>query len=179
MEDDEIAAAMGFSAFGAAPRKRKYDNSGSPPRPTASSSSGANTTRLGARPKMEDGASGHAQDSSVEDRDSAVVESTETAPYPATNARGKLKQPAATGLAAFLALGSTLPDEQPPTAQQEPTTDAQANEPSPQVSFGGPPITQAELNRLRQGVKNDDGDPAYFLPSFVEDPWARLKQQQR
>lgn len=44
------------------------------------------------------------------------------------------------------------------------------------VSFGGPPITRGELNALKFGVKNANGDIAYFLPSFVEDPWASLKK---
>jgi len=44
------------------------------------------------------------------------------------------------------------------------------------VSFGGPPITRGELNALKFGVRNPNGDMAYFLPNFVEDPWARLTQ---
>ncbi|KAI8938819.1 hypothetical protein NX059_004681 [Plenodomus lindquistii] len=42
------------------------------------------------------------------------------------------------------------------------------------VSFGGTPITRGELNALKFGVKNSNGDTAYFLPDFVEDPWAKL-----
>lgn len=31
------------------------------------------------------------------------------------------------------------------------------------------------LQALRQGVRNANGDMVYFLPSFLEDPWRRLK----
>ena len=44
------------------------------------------------------------------------------------------------------------------------------------VSFGGPSISRTELNSLRNGVRTENGDTAYFLPSFVEDPWARLRK---
>jgi len=30
-----------------------------------------------------------------------------------------------------------------------------------------------ELAALRKGVRDRDGDVAYFMPSFVEDPWNR------
>ena len=43
------------------------------------------------------------------------------------------------------------------------------------VSFGGPSIPRAELGALRQGVIDASGDKAYFLPSFVEDPWAKTR----
>lgn len=35
-------------------------------------------------------------------------------------------------------------------------------------------LDDAELNALRQGVRNEAGDLVFFKPSFVEDPWARL-----
>ncbi|KAH9869652.1 hypothetical protein IAQ61_006862 [Plenodomus lingam] len=47
------------------------------------------------------------------------------------------------------------------------------------VSFGGPPITRNELNALKFGVQDENGDTAYFLPNFVEDPWASLKSNNR
>lgn len=31
------------------------------------------------------------------------------------------------------------------------------------------------LQALRRGVVNARGDMAYFLPSFVEDPWEKLE----
>lgn len=33
------------------------------------------------------------------------------------------------------------------------------------------------LQALRNGVRNERGDLTIFLPSFLEDPWARLKAQ--
>ncbi|KAI7164804.1 hypothetical protein KC349_g341 [Hortaea werneckii] len=34
---------------------------------------------------------------------------------------------------------------------------------------------QPDLQALRYGVKNDKEDTAYFLPSFIEDPWKGLE----
>ncbi|GAB7323270.1 hypothetical protein MBLNU13_g05749t2 [Cladosporium sp. NU13] len=31
---------------------------------------------------------------------------------------------------------------------------------------------------LRRGIRNERGDTAYFLPSFLEDPWAKLVAKQ-
>jgi hypothetical protein len=31
---------------------------------------------------------------------------------------------------------------------------------------------------LRRGIRNERGDMAYFLPSFLEDPWAKLVAKQ-
>jgi hypothetical protein len=31
---------------------------------------------------------------------------------------------------------------------------------------------------LRRGIRNERGDMAYFLPSFLEDPWAKLAAKQ-
>lgn len=44
---------------------------------------------------------------------------------------------------------------------------------APETDSKGPPTLQA----LRNGVRNERGDLAIFLPSFIEDPWARLKAQ--
>jgi hypothetical protein len=46
--------------------------------------------------------------------------------------------------------------------------------PEEMISFGGSPLSRAELNALKFGVTNANGDTAYFLPSFVEDPWEKL-----
>ncbi len=83
--------------------------------------------------------------------------------------------------------------------EQVPSVTATANEPNPAISampasdakdahqsahspaatgsgrasgHGG--LSQAELQALRKGVKDERGDVAYFLPSFVEDPWKGL-----
>ena len=34
------------------------------------------------------------------------------------------------------------------------------------------------LQALRRGIRNERGDMAYFLPSFLEDPWKELGAEQ-
>lgn len=156
-DDDEIAKAMGFSSFGGT-KKRKYEETASPK--TKPDASGANSTRLGVRTKAVEDTPGKGKNV-PEGNEDTILESTEAAqPFP-SHAKGKAKQRAATGLAGFLAHGQTLPDK-PNTHEVD------------MVSFGGPAIPRAELNALRHGVKGEDGEIAYFLPSFVEDPWERL-----
>jgi hypothetical protein len=36
-------------------------------------------------------------------------------------------------------------------------------------------LTWKELEAYRRGVRQENGDLAYFLPSFIEDPWAKLE----
>ena len=38
-------------------------------------------------------------------------------------------------------------------------------------------MTHTDLNALKMGMKNEHGDSVYFLPSFVEDPWAKLVEE--
>lgn len=175
MEDEDIAAAMGFSSFGSA-KKRKFDQTNSP-KARAAGVSGANSTKLGVRPKTAAEVQGQKVQATID----TVVSSTDAEDaaqshsHPTTTkVEGKQKQPAATNLADFLARGQTLPDKSShtqslanPPIQDDPSA-------TYTVSFGGPCITQAELNALRSGVKDENGDTAYFLPSFVEDPWERF-----
>jgi hypothetical protein len=37
-------------------------------------------------------------------------------------------------------------------------------------------LTWKELEAYRKGVKKENGDLAWFLPSFIEDPWAKLEK---
>jgi hypothetical protein len=37
-------------------------------------------------------------------------------------------------------------------------------------------LTWTELEAYRKGVKQGNGDLAWFLPSFIEDPWAKLEK---
>lgn len=188
MEEDDIAAAMGFSSFGGQ-KKRKYDQASSPKGP---SSSGANSTRLGVRPKLAQQAAGEELDNGVEAQPS-VAETADATPTPPTNPKRKPKHQVASSLADFLNRGHALPDK-PPVAVQEtqPSRPAQPAQPALQqpspgagegasqtMSFGGPSITKSELNALKQGVKNERGDVMFFLPSFVEDPWERLERNRR
>lgn len=159
MENEDIAAAMGFSSFGGT-KKRKYDQSNSPKsKPDAS---GANMTRLGVRSKVE-----HGTDAETQPSESV------TGPEVSVNSgnRQSKKQPAADGLAAFLSRGKNLP-ERPGQKDQNSRDLPRENSDDPgMISFGGPAITRAELASLRSGVRDDNGDLAYFLPSFVQDPW--------
>lgn len=49
----------------------------------------------------------------------------------------------------------------------------QSGSKSHETGSDGEPTLQA----LRNGVRNERGDLAIFLPSFIEDPWAGLKAQ--
>jgi hypothetical protein len=178
MDDEEdIAAAMGFSSFGAT-KKRKFDQTNSPKAKVESS--GANSMPLGVRPKRTDDESpdqGNESLGSVEANDT-VMDSTEIPPEKA-NSKGKQKQTVPSGLAGFLARGNQLPDQLPDKPPGNPTDSkpaAPSYDDSARVSFGGPPISKMELDALRGGVRNEQGDFAYFLPSFVEDPWEKLNK---
>ena len=159
-ENDEIAAAMGFASFGGT-KKRKFDHSPKA-KPDANDASGANSTALGVRTKKV---------ASAEDVKSEKLQAQ-------SNTLGKQKknQTADAGLASFLARGQNLPEHPPPTATAQAPAASADQSAGEMVSFGGPSISRAELNMLRNGVRTENGDTAYFLPSFVEDPWARLRK---
>ena len=156
-ENDEMAAMMGFSSFGGT-KKRKFDQTNSPAKEEYSAS-GANSTELGVRIKAPEN-----RPSGGEDAPSSAATATV-----ATN-----KSPP-TGLASFLARGQVLPAKPSQAASVQPDVSSQIlPSASELVSFGGSSIPRAELNALRHGVRNEQGDMAYFLTSFVEDPWERL-----
>lgn len=153
-ENDEMAAMMGFSSFGGT-KKRKFDQTKSPAKEEYSAS-GANSTELGVRIKASEN-----QPTGGEEVPSAA---------PAT----KLPPPTG-GLASFLARGQALPEKPPQAASTQSEVSSQVDPSvSELVSFGGPSVPRADLNALRHGVQNEHGDMAYFLPSFVEDPWEKL-----
>ncbi|KAF2640424.1 hypothetical protein P280DRAFT_526790 [Massarina eburnea CBS 473.64] len=168
--NEDIAAAMGFSSFGGV-KKRKYDQTNSPKaKPDAS---GANSTKLGVRPKLA------SEDSPVDN----APQSQPPSASKTTTTKGKQNQnqPAASGLAAFLNRGQSLPDKPPKSDEIQtnvPVTQELQGDPDPahMISFGAKEIPRAELNVLRNGVKDGNGDTAYFLPSFVEDPWAGMRK---
>lgn len=177
----DIAAAMGFSSFGGS-KKRKFDQSNSPKAKV--DVSGANSTLLGVRPKVV----ASEEQSEIETTSEAtqvphaadVPPGTRSNPQSA-NTKGKQNQLATTGLASFLARGQDMQSgpsisEETLTAVPPPHGDPAAAE---MVSFGGPSISQAELQALRHGVKDNNGNTAYFLPSFVEDPWEKLINRQK
>ncbi|KAF2012022.1 hypothetical protein BU24DRAFT_425841 [Aaosphaeria arxii CBS 175.79] len=172
MEEDDIAAAMGFSSFGGA-KKRKFDATISPK--AKLEGSGANSTKLGVRTTAQSSEGQDSVESNQQDGTSDVLPTTETAQ---ANRKGKQRQPPpATGLADFLNRGQSLPDKPADAPAPASAHDGQAaNDQSEMVSFGGPPISKAELSALRRGVANEEGDVAYFLPTFIEDPWERLQK---
>ncbi len=155
MEDDEIdpeiAAAMGFSSFGGT-KKRKYDNRQSPkPKPDAS---GANATEIGVRAKKVAGAEGTG---------AGVSHTGFLSTLEPNNGRDA-------------STASAL--ETSSTQDQAPSNQVPSPEEAETLCFGGPPISRAELNALRLGVKDSNGDMAYFLPNFVEDPWEKTSDRQ-
>ncbi|KAF2739413.1 hypothetical protein EJ04DRAFT_310768 [Polyplosphaeria fusca] len=160
MDDDDMAAVMGFSSFGGT--KRKFETTNSPK--TKPDASGANSTRLGVRPKLT---SANADPHSKQpDADPTIVSASKTQEM---QPAGQPKQSVATASASFVAHGQTLDQHHKPRDS--------ADSPGSTVSFGGPAITQAELAALRYGITNEAGDTAYFLPSFVENPWEKLQQR--
>ncbi|KAG9185979.1 hypothetical protein G6011_02535 [Alternaria panax] len=169
-ENDEIAAAMGFASFGGT-KKRKFDHSPKAT-PDANDASGANSTALGVRTKKV--ASAGDVEFDVDNLSSGSAQAQSSA-----SARQNKNQTADSGLAGFLARGQNLPDERSSVIEGnfEPGPVASGHLPAADLtSFGGPSISRAELNALRHGVRMENGDTAYFLPSFVEDPWARLRK---
>lgn len=218
--DPALAAAMGFSAFGAQPssKKRKYNHSldtavtAQQAKPGSLSLkpdrvSGANGSTLGVRMKNSQkekvgrGVGGPGdlegtEDSSLElggeerglNGHDHASNATTTAPTKSEHNQKKKTQAPRAGLAAFLTPvpqnNTQVANQTPPnptTLESQPTTSNLAGTaslpPRPQVqviSFGGAEITQDELQALRKGVRDERGDVAYFLPSFVEDPWEKL-----
>jgi len=168
--DPAIAVAMGFSSFGtqSTHKKRKYnDDSVTDAMSKPGSRTGANDTELGVRRKP----------------DGAVAIQND-----APKTKSKTKQPAApTGLAGFLAHGQTLPKDTESSAavtmtakavdasMPDPASTANVpattlpTRPSPEAKYTN--LTREDLQAWRKGIKNRDGDVAYYMPSFVADPW--------
>ncbi|KAH7390669.1 hypothetical protein BKA66DRAFT_41658 [Pyrenochaeta sp. MPI-SDFR-AT-0127] len=171
-EDDvEIAAAMGFASFGGT-KKRKFDPTNSPK--AKADASGANSTKLGVRSKRTAGT-----------REEEVFQDTTISPaHQAPQSQAQIpdtaqEATAPSGLAAFLARGQTLPEGPLGTQKTESALEQEDSAATETLSFGGPPVSRAELNALRFGVKDENGDTAYFLPSFLEGPWEKLMKNGR
>ncbi|RAR03270.1 hypothetical protein DDE82_005280 [Stemphylium lycopersici] len=159
-DNADIAAAMGFASFGGT-KKRKFDHANSPK--ARADASGANSTKLGVRTKTASAETGI-----VDVAGADFVGQTKQAQADSSVGSEDTTLPTGSGLASFLARGQNLPEK--PVGLSELGGQSTADT----VSFGGPSISKAELNALRNGVQNENGDTAYFLPSFVEDPWAKL-----
>ncbi|KAF1836340.1 hypothetical protein BDW02DRAFT_567083 [Decorospora gaudefroyi] len=170
-ENADIAAAMGFASFGATAKKRKFDHANSPK--TKADASGANSTKLGVRTKNLSGFD--------EDHTGGSINGLARSPAEAqTRASAKPTNPpepaGGSGLAGFLARGQNLPDKPTDTLNKQHSSAQSDQSAAEMLSFGGPLISKTELNALRSGIRNEKGDTAYFLPSFVEDPWEKLRK---
>jgi hypothetical protein len=181
--DPSIAAAMGFGSFGNQAKKRKFNDDAftGTSKPGKKDSSGANTTELGVRQKM--------QPATIDGEDAARAK------------KEKHKGSAPSGLAAFLQRAKEIPDPPPPITGTEKLSSASGNSLLPNVSLPprlvanaslppkpvrslkgshvepgkGLDLSREDLYALSKGVKNERGDTYYFLPSFVEDPWRGWK----
>ncbi|KJX98597.1 hypothetical protein TI39_contig402g00016 [Zymoseptoria brevis] len=139
--DPAIAAAMGFTGFGAKPsKKRKFDRNDGFVDPSISATSsgpqgkGANNTPMGERKSVNS-----------------------KTPLPGS----------VVGVDAAENGGAQVPIRSQPHSDGN----AESGATSMTAASAGPPSLEA----LRWGVKNDRGDLVVFMPSFLEDPWARLR----
>lgn len=187
--DPEIAAAMGFTGFGAI-NKRKFGSTtdtfvDGQARKTQKSGTGANDTALGSRKKMEAGSNLQAENQESGQNKTNGGEHM-------TNAKGKnkMKANAPMGLADYITWGNNVaePDTQTNVTQPDVTHSgspfsAQSTSTPPGGALSGSAGTsswpqgmpnQQELAALRRGVQNERGDMVFFLPSFIEDPWKGL-----
>ncbi|OCK79397.1 hypothetical protein K432DRAFT_299949 [Lepidopterella palustris CBS 459.81] len=168
--DPEIAAAMGFSTFGnpTSYKKRKFNHNDAfvdGPDSDMRSGTGANSMKLGVRQKQL--ASNSNFDTST----------------------GKQKPTSLSGLSQFLARGQAstgdgifhnkqVTEQSINTAVNEPPTSSLPFVPVSNVtSASGGSNGGRDLHAFRKGVRNAQGDVAYFLPSFVEDPWRSLERK--
>ena len=143
--DPAMAEMMGFSSFGTAPKRRRLAS----PSATADAprGTGANDVQLGER------------------RQPAA------APDPAPASRWKEKKPdlRGGGLAAFLQHGQSMPARPAEAPKPVETPEPARREGIEHVGNG-----DGQGLDYRRGVRNARGDVAYFLPSFLEDPWKGL-----
>jgi len=199
--DPAIAAQMGFSSFGgaSATKKRKYndasyvdgqqDHKSSLKAPTGS---GANNIALGTRPNKGSAASTRRGDGDAVD---APVNAGMQEPVASAAAKGKSKEKQASGLAAFLSRGQTLPgpsksivDGQSghvtsesmarPSVRSSGNTQVESSGTQSNTQKSHGQDTQHGIEAYKRGVQNEKGDMVYFLPSFLEDPWKDLRQNE-
>jgi hypothetical protein len=174
--DPEIAAAMGFSSFGG-PKRRKFNhdavidgvNVNQPHK------SGANTAPLGTRTAFSNAESNQLP---LEHPSHSNVPGVQD-----PNARNQA------ALSHFSPQGFDLPKRPPKPEGQTNRTEKQSEsaniDASPKTTAfptGVPKqffdkLTWKELEAFRKGVKDGNGDVAFFLPSFIEDPWAKLERE--
>lgn len=95
-----------------------------------------------------------------------------------SDSKGKGKGKAATG-------ANDIPVGRPKPRDATTAVEADANGSGVKTAFAGAGAgasasttgEKPSLEALRLGVVNEKGDMAYFLPSFLEDPWKGLRAQ--
>ncbi|GAB7344395.1 hypothetical protein MBLNU457_2251t1 [Dothideomycetes sp. NU457] len=203
--DPAIAAQMGFTSFGAkgTKMKRKYHDAsfveGQEDQETKQkkhAGSGANNVALGARNRIEN--TEIAADTSHEHSEGQVLSGS--ASDDPKSLEGKMqsgdkkkgKKAAPSGLAAFLSRGQMMPEPAKPAIDSKDPAATEVESETPAATGTVDPATTLSMatasdksgasrtngppqQAYRYGVKNEHGDMAYFLPSFLEDPWEELR----
>lgn len=167
-QDDDMAAMMGFQSFGGAPKSKRRKVDVDVNQSTTAPATSANATVIAHTRHTPTAATTLSQPATTADER-----------HKGQKQKAKNRQPM-TGLAAFLAHGQELPDAVPlaATEHQARARDARSDEAAQSRECGGAGAdevassTEAPLSAYRMGVRNANGDIAYFLPSFIEDPWS-------
>ena len=137
--DPALAEAMGFSGFGMANKKRKYN---------------PNDAFLDAQYQSTPSGTG-ANNEAIADRSTKADRVTSRVDQPTQAAHREMT-----------------------------ATTKNARNSSSNTVNAGPYITstgryadgsEPSLEALRNGVRNEQGDMVYFMPSFLEDPWKDLR----
>lgn len=162
--DPAMAAALGFSSFGTQPdtKRRKYTHNDavvdlptSISRPTTkkkNGAQGANALPLGQR---------------------RTSPSTST-PEPSSSTAQAQRNEAIAEVAANVSEVADTSGAHPPLSARNTALEGLLQKwdvPTQGVRH----FSQVELQALREGVTVQQGYVAYYLPSFIEDPWAGLK----
>ena len=159
--DPELAASMGFAAFGTQPnaKKRKFaHNDAVVDIAPAESKSGANATQLGIRPRAN------------EEKGASAAEVSESNHAVMGKEHGGMYQLPAKPMFSDSRTSSSV--------QQTQAIDQSSSEMYARIKGKRmEELDGSELAALSKGVRNEAGDMAYFKPSFFEDPWERLKSK--
>ena len=154
--DLDVAAAMGFGSFGSKPhltKRRKVESIDDLP-----SSQSSIPIRQGLDASSKEGLHSHGR------LDTLSTESERSAPVRATGASSLAEVP--TG----------LPPKPPANDLNLPGQDV-AGDQMQSRDPGKRADGEWDWYALRRGVKEKNGDVAYYDSSFVEDPWAHLKDK--
>lgn len=181
--DPDLAASLGFTSFGGAPRpkRRKFNvhdtyidpATASASKPPASKGDqghgkGANATSLGVRGRSA--ARNENEALPLSDEDTIVPASTTSSTAAIihdTQASIRASAPVpqhSPASPAILQLHSHARPGPQPNAHLASATDLAG-------------LTPQDLQQLRAGVVMQNGDVAYFQPSFLEDPWEKLQRK--